>query len=206
MYLRYMYIQFILHVVPTSDMYVNILRVYRVKIRVLREGTSDARRSNSYSYSAAKMTNEILVPASGTDAEAAADDDHNDDDGALPHDEEASYCSTTSAESLASENEHHDADAEGEAGDTIASPHPTNRPHPLLLVRRSGPPAAVQSADTNAVKESKPAAGGVEGAARDVAFNRECDTYQRGTSCAGPGRSGISSGPGGSTRRWKCSK
>lgn len=69
------------------------------------------------------MTNEILVvPASGTDAEAAADDDHNDDDGALPHDEEASYCSTTSAESLASENEHHDADAEGEAADTIASP------------------------------------------------------------------------------------
>ena len=76
------------------------------------------------------MTNE--VPPVGTAASgdqpttnpAHIAHDDNDPD-ALPHDEEASYCSTTSEESLA----HSDADEDdeaGEAGDTIASPSRTS--------------------------------------------------------------------------------
>ena len=83
------------------------------------------------------MTNE--VPPAGTAASGdqpttnpshVEDDNHddNDADDSLPHDEEASYCSTTSEESLAHSDadEDDDDDDDDEAGDTIASPSRTS--------------------------------------------------------------------------------
>ena len=86
------------------------------------------------------MTNEVVSPA-GTAAsgdqptanppvhiEEDIHDDNNDDFDALPHDEEASYCSTTSEESLAHSDadfDNEDDEANDEAGDTIASPSRT---------------------------------------------------------------------------------
>lgn len=89
------------------------------------------------------MTNEVVPPRVGNAAttdtttrsgdEPTADPapvenhDHDADGNALPHDEEASYCSTTSEESLAHSDADEDEDDEaGEAGDTVASPTRTS--------------------------------------------------------------------------------
>ena len=76
------------------------------------------------------MTNGEVEPAPAPANPAApAENDNHDDDAeadALPHDEEASYCSTTSEESLAHSDEDDDDDEAGEAGDTIASPSRTS--------------------------------------------------------------------------------